>query len=162
MNTTVYKISCHIDMLNDLVSLPNNRVASGSNDQTVKVLDLDKGICLKALTGHNHWVTSLIFIERDNSLVSGSYDNSIKIWEVNDFQCLKTIEIKYLIMSLLLLPGGYFTSGGYNSIMIWDIKNHECINSLGNQKGSVNHLVLTEDRRIVSVFNHDTLVVWKF
>jgi WD40 repeat protein len=149
-------------MINDLISLPKNRIVSGSNDETIKIWDLDRGVCLKALTGHNHWVTSLIFIERDNSLVSGSYDNSIKIWEVNDFQCLKTIQIKNGIRNLLLLPGGYFASSGYNSIKIWDANNYECINSLAYQKGSVNHLVLTKDRRIVSVFNHDTLVVWKF
>jgi WD40 repeat protein len=152
----------HIQMINDLVSLPYNRIASGSNDETIKIWDLDKGNCIKALTGHKHWITSLIFIERDNSLISGSHDGSIKIWEVNDFHCLKTIQIKNGIRNLLLLPGGYFASSGYNSVKIWDIKNCECINSLENQKGSVGHLVLTEDRRIVSVFNHDTLVVWKF
>jgi WD40 repeat protein len=152
----------HIQMINHLISLPNNRIVSASKDETIKVWDLDIGLCLKALTGHKHWVTSLIFIERDNSLVSGSHDKSIKIWEVNDFQCLKTIHVKKGIRCLLLLPGGYFASGGYNSIKIWDIKNYECINTIENQKGSVDHLVLTKDRRIVSIFNYDTLVVWKF
>jgi WD40 repeat protein len=116
----------------------------------------------KTLTGHEHYINSLIFIERDNSLVSGSYDNSIKIWELNDFQCLKTIQVEYGIRDLLLLPGGYFASGEYNSIKIWDIKNYECIHTLENQYGWVGYLVLTEDRRIVSIFNYHTLVIWKF
>jgi WD40 repeat protein len=59
----------HIQMINTLISLPNNRMVSGSKDETIKVWDLDKGVCLKALTAHKHWITSLIFIERDNSLV---------------------------------------------------------------------------------------------
>jgi WD40 repeat protein len=114
------------------------------------------------LTKHKHWVTSLIFIESDNSLASGSHDKSIKIWEINHFQCLKTIQVKYGITSLLLLPGGYFASSGYNGIKIWDIKNYECINSLECRGGWVDNLVLTKDRRIVSIFGYDTLVVWKF
>jgi WD40 repeat protein len=152
----------HTYIIETLISLPNDRFASGSNDTTIKIWDLNQGICLKTLMEHSHWITSLIFIERDNSLVSGSNDKSIKIWEVNDFQCLKTIQVNYEIMSLLLLPGGYFASAGYNSIKIWDVKNYECINSLENQQGWVDYLVLTKNRRIVSIFNYDTLVIWKF
>jgi WD40 repeat protein len=145
-----------------LTSLPKDRIVSGSKDTTLKVWDLNQGICLTTLTEHKHYITSLIFIERDDSLVSGSHDKSIKIWEVKNFQCLKTIQVNYWIRSLLLLPGGYFASGGYNDIKIWDTKNYECINTLENQQGWVDYLLLTKDRRIVSIYNYDTLVVWKF
>jgi WD40 repeat protein len=152
----------HAYIVETLISLTSNRIVSGSNDTTIKVWDLNQGICLKTLTEHKHWINTLIFIERDNSLVSGSYDKSIKIWEVNDFQCRKTIQFKHRIRSLLLLPGGYFASGGYNSIKIWDTKNYECINTLQNNGWLGDYLVLTKDRRIVSIFNYNTLVVWKF
>jgi WD40 repeat protein len=158
----IQNLSGHAYIIEALINLPNDRIVSGSDDQTIKVWDLNQGICLKTLRGHKHWINSLIFIERDNSLISGSHDRSINIWEVNDFQCLKTIQVKYGVVSLLLLPGGYFASGGYNSIKIWDIKNYECIHTLENQHGWVNHLVLTKDRRIVSIFDNDTMVVWKF
>jgi WD40 repeat protein len=151
----------HNYAIESLISIPNNRIASG-NDTTIKVWDLIKGICVRSLTGHKDFINSLIFIKRDNSLVSGSHDKSIKIWSLNDFQCLKTIQLNYEIISLLLLPGGYFASGGYNSIKIWDTNNYEYINTLKNQDGWVDHLLLTKDRTIVSTFNYDTMVIWKF
>jgi WD40 repeat protein len=159
----IQNLSGHAGVVRALVSLQSDRIASGSDDTTIKVWDLDQGICLKTLTEHKHCINSLIFIERHNTLVSASYDEPIKIWEVNDFHCLKTIQVEYGIRSLLLLPGGYFATGGYNNIKIWDTNNYECIHTLGNQKGHVNHLVLMKDR-IVSIFNehYDTLVVWKF
>jgi WD40 repeat protein len=158
----IQNLSGHALIIETLISLPNDRIVSGSDDQTIKVWDLNQGICLKTLTEHNHWINSLIFIERDNTLISGSYDNSIKIWEVNGFQCLKTIQVKNRIKNLLLLPGGYFASGGFGSIEIWDIKNYECINTLKIQGGWVDHLILTKDRRILSTFHGNTLVVCKF
>jgi WD40 repeat protein len=109
----IQNLSGHALIIEALISLPNDRIVSGSIDQTIKVWDLNQGICLKALMEHNHWINSLIFIERDNSLVSGSQDNFIKIWEVNGFQCIKTIQVKNGIKNLLLLPGGYFASGGF-------------------------------------------------
>jgi WD40 repeat protein len=151
----------HALLIKTIISLPNDRIVSGSK-KTIKVWDLNQGICLRTLTEHKLWINSLIFIERDNSLVSGSDDMSIKIWEVNYFQCLKTIQVNNVIMSLLLLPGGYFASGGHSGIKIWDIKNYECINTLENQKGLVDYLLLTKDRRMVSIFSYDTLAVWKF
>jgi WD40 repeat protein len=160
----IQNLSGHACVVRTLVSIPIDRIASGSKDETIKIWDLNQGIYLKTLTGHKHWINTLIFIERDNSLISGSFDKSIKIWEVNDFQCIKTIQVEDGITSLLLLPSGYFASGAYNNIKIWDTKNYEYIHTLENQQGWVMYLNLTKDS-ILSIFNnyyYDTLVVWKF
>jgi WD40 repeat protein len=159
----IQNFSGHANIIQTLISLPCDRIASGSIDETIKVWDLEKGICLKTLTEHKYWITSLIFIKRDNSFVSGSYDRSIKVWEVNDFQYLKTIQVEHRVRCLLLLPGDYFASGGFNNITIWDTKNYEYIHILENQQGFINYLTMIKDR-IVSTFNpnYDTLVVWKF
>jgi WD40 repeat protein len=75
----IQNLSGHADIIETLISLPSDRIASGSDDTTIKVWDLNQGICLKTLTEHKNRITSLIFINRDNSLVSGSHDKSIKI-----------------------------------------------------------------------------------
>jgi WD40 repeat protein len=59
----------HYHVIKALISLPNDRIASGPNDTTLKVWDLNRGIYLRTLTEHKHYINSLIFIERDNPLI---------------------------------------------------------------------------------------------
>jgi WD40 repeat protein len=43
----IQNLSGHIHLISNLISLPNVRIASRSDDQTIKVWDLNQGICLK-------------------------------------------------------------------------------------------------------------------
>ncbi len=45
--------------------LPNNRIASGSRDKTIKVWDLGTSSLLYALTGHNGWIFDLCLMSHD-------------------------------------------------------------------------------------------------
>ena len=58
------------------------KVASGSEDNTVKLWDVTSGECLQTLEGHSSLrVTSVSFSPDGTKVASGSYDKTIKIWE---------------------------------------------------------------------------------
>ena len=59
------------------------RIVSGSDDNTVKVWDADKGTETLTLKGHTDQVTSVAFSPDGKRIVSGSWDKTVKIWEAS-------------------------------------------------------------------------------
>jgi tetratricopeptide (TPR) repeat protein len=57
------------------------RLASGSNDNTVKIWDSATGQELRPLKGHANGVWSVAFSPDGQRLASGSEDNTVKIWD---------------------------------------------------------------------------------
>ena len=54
----------------------DNLIASGSSDYTIRLWNVDPGICLRVLEGHQDLVRCLKFDEK--YIVSGAYDGTIK------------------------------------------------------------------------------------
>jgi len=70
----------HSGWVDSLAVLPDNKLASGSSDETIKIWDLISGQCINTLKGHSGSVNSLAVLP-DNKLASGSSDKTIKIWK---------------------------------------------------------------------------------
>ncbi len=58
---------------------------SASFDATVRLWDVEKGICLKTLSKHQEPVYSVGFSPDGRYLASGSFDRSVYIWETKVF-----------------------------------------------------------------------------
>ena len=83
--------------------LPNNFVASGHADRTIKIWQVDTMEELLELEGHDNSVACLELLS-ENLLVSGSTDGRIKIWRLDAATCVETLERhKGLIVGLQLL-----------------------------------------------------------
>ncbi|KAK3946936.1 hypothetical protein QBC32DRAFT_112172 [Pseudoneurospora amorphoporcata] len=67
------------------------RLASGSEDKTIKIWDPASGSCLQTLKGHSGTVRSVAFSPDGQRLASGSEDDTIKIWDPVSGSCLQTI-----------------------------------------------------------------------
>ena len=65
-------------------------LASGSNDQTIRLWDLPTGQCLHILNEHTSWVRSVIFSSDGQILFSSSDDRTIKLWDVTTGHCIST------------------------------------------------------------------------
>ena len=69
------------------------KVASGSEDKTVKLWDVMSGTCLETLEGHSYYAYCVSFLSPDGTKVaSGSEDRTVKLWDVMSGTCLKTLE----------------------------------------------------------------------
>ena len=59
----------------------NADMASGSNDNSIRIWNVASGKCIHKLTGHSNYVRSLQLLS-NNKLASGSFDKSINIWNI--------------------------------------------------------------------------------
>lgn len=68
----------------------NEKIVSGSYDNTIKIWDSKNGKCDATLIGHSKGVTC-VANSSNNKIVSGSYDNTLKIWDVKTNICIMTL-----------------------------------------------------------------------
>jgi WD40 repeat protein len=65
-----------------VVFTPNGqRLATASDDMTVKVWDAQTGQECLTLKGHTNHVTSVAFSPDSQRLVSASFDLTVKVWD---------------------------------------------------------------------------------
>jgi WD40 repeat protein len=64
-------------------SKDGRRIASGSDDRSVKIWDAGTGKCLQTLTGHSAAVNSVAFSPDGSHVASGSLDKSVTIWDTS-------------------------------------------------------------------------------
>jgi WD40 repeat protein len=70
----------------------STRLASASNDSTVKIWDASSGMCLQTLEGHSHYISSVAFSHDSTRLASASSDYTVRIWDTSSGACLQTLE----------------------------------------------------------------------
>ena len=88
--------------------LPDGRVASGSNDPSLRVWDPSTGRCLMTLEGHTGSI-ECVAILNDGRVVSGSADCTIKIWTPDTGECIETIEKTEVDVSQMDLSNAILT-----------------------------------------------------
>ena len=58
----------------------NNKLYSGSFDNTIRVWNTETNECETVLKGHTNWVQCLLV--HNNKLYSGSQDKTIRVWKL--------------------------------------------------------------------------------
>ena len=112
-----------------VTSLPffpdNNRLVSGSEDNTIRVWDLNSGQCLATLEGHTGMVMSvLVTLEGQRILSAGCTNKAVKVWDARTWECIRTLEgDSHSVRALALHPDGrrVVSGGDAGNVIISDI-----------------------------------------
>ena len=106
------------------------QLASGSDDNTIKIWDTNTGKCLLTLEAPKEAVWSLSWHPDGQHLVSGDDNNNIRIWELDldsdtkTAKCVQTLGNNDHIRSVSWnSDGSQFASAGNDAnVRIWDVK----------------------------------------
>ncbi len=144
-----------------LALLGDGRLASGSDDKSIKLWDVQMGQCVQTLQGHSDTVTALKLLG-DGRLASGSADCRIKLWDVQTGQCVQTLQgHNSYVTALTLLGDGRLASGSFdNSIKLWNVQTGQCVQTLQGHSYCVNALTLLGDGRLASGSNDKSIKLW--
>ena len=149
----------------------DNILISGGIDNSIKIWDLQRRICLDKYKGHKGPINSIVKIKYNNNMfISGSSDRIIKIFTYDlksgknsKIECLGSLEgHKGPIFCLLELLDGRIASGSTDwTIKIWNLKDKSCMQTLLGHKSTIFSLAQLNDGRLISGEADKLIYIWK-
>ncbi|MFB2921116.1 NB-ARC domain-containing protein [Aerosakkonema funiforme] len=135
-------------------------LASGGEDNTVKLWDISSGKCLKILAGHKSWVQSVAFSPDEKILACGS-EGLIRLWNVESGEYFQTWEIGgSWVFSIAFSPDGKMLACGSveGTVKIWDVTSGTCSLEMPGHNGWVWCVDFSPDGRILASCSDDSTV----
>ena len=161
----------HTGFVESVAFSPDGKtLASGSEDQTIKLWDVATGGNIATLKGHTGSVEAVAFSPDGKTLASGSSDQTVKLWDVASGK--NTITLKQLgnmINSVAFSPDGrtlaVATGNGNNAavarVVLWDVASRGKIATLKGHSAAVNSLAFSPDGKTLASGSDDhTVKLW--
>ncbi|KAJ1328871.1 COMPASS component SWD3 [Microdochium nivale] len=140
------------------------RLASASDDKTVKVWDARTGLCLQTLQGHSGRVRSAVFSHDSRQLVSVSDDETVKVWDATTGQCLQTLEGHSCCVNSVVFSHDSCRLAlalEDKTVKLWDAMTGQCLQTLEGHSGRVRSVVFSHDScRLASASDDETVKLW--
>lgn len=155
----------HLLHINNLCLNSNETLLlSASDDNTIKVWNLEEGICFCILDGHKNAVSFAIFSPNNKNILSASADRTVKIWDFQTEKLIGTLKghkkaVNYASYSN---DGKYIvTASDDNTIRIWDNTTMSCKKILKGHSAAVDYVSFCiDDKHVISVSIDRTIRVW--
>jgi WD40 repeat protein len=114
------------------------RLASASDDKTVKLWQADSGKLRRSFEGHSGGVTSVAFSPDGARLASAADDNTVKLWDAASGKLLRTFEGHGdQVESVAFSPDGarLVSAGADGAVRLWDVASGACLAALATFDG---------------------------
>ncbi len=117
-DTCVRELNDHTALTYALTITPDSRyLVSGSDDNTVRLWEIDNAFACRVLIGHKHYVNTFAFLN-NNTLISGSDDKTLKLWSLETGACVQTLPTNSnWIWAVAVLASGDILSGDTKGVI---------------------------------------------
>jgi WD40 repeat protein/tRNA A-37 threonylcarbamoyl transferase component Bud32 len=140
------------------------RLASASDDGTIRVWDATTGQQLLTLKGHGDKTTCVAFNFDGQYLASAGWDETVRIWNVVTGREVHTFRGHVgHVYGVAFTPDGrrLASGGGDRTVRIWDISDGREVLTLKDHTDMVTSVVFSPDgRRLASASSDRTVKVW--
>ncbi|KAG0214739.1 hypothetical protein BGX31_001040, partial [Mortierella sp. GBA43] len=154
----------HPSRVNSVAFLTRGTLVSGSSDKTVRVWDIETGICLKVLSGHTNGVSGVAFSRQRDQVVSCSYDRSIRFWDLSSGTCRHTLSGHTdTVWSVMFSPNDrQLASGsGDNTVRLWDVETGMAQSTLSGHDDTVYSIAYSPQGHLIASGSRDmTVRLW--
>ncbi len=145
-------------------AIPKGLIASSSDDQTVRLWNVNTGHCLKILHGHSGWVWSVAFNSDGRLLGSVGEDKTVKLWDISTGQCIKTLHghTDSVWSVAFSLQGNTLATGSDDkTIKLWDVNTGQCLKTLQEQTKWLRSIAFSPNgQTLASGSDNQTVRLW--
>jgi len=134
------------------------RLASASDDFTVRIWDVESGRVLHTLEGHTKWVYDVAFSPDGRLLASASEDSTVRVWEVDTGRPLRTMPGygRWLYRVIFSPDGQRLASGSEEGfVKIWDVVTGQELGMYKGHRLGVYSLAFSGDGRWLATGGED-------
>ncbi len=156
----------HTDMINCVMAVGSDVVATGSADATLRLWSVSGAKELAKLDGHTGAINCIAYNATERVLISGSSDGTVRLWSVADGEHLVTLkghsdEVSCLAVS----PDGRLLASGSldNGIRLWVLPEGRELKEMKEHQGSVWSLAFSPDGKMLASgggLNDHTVKLW--
>ncbi len=161
---TLTRYPSDLSSVNSVAISPDCQIlASGHDDKTIKLWNLNTHKLIFTLTGHSQAVKSVAFSSQENILATASDDKTIKLWNLNTFEEICTLlghssAVKSVAFSL----EGILASGSWDkTVKLWNITTGEEIGTLAGHQLQVSAVAFSPQHQLLASASFDrTIRLW--
>ena len=152
----------HTGTVNTVAFSPDGKMlASGSDDNTVRLWAVADGREVARLVGHEHRITSVAFSPDGNVLASASWDETVSLWDIADGrEEARLVGHERSITSVAFSPDcKMLASASWDkTVRLWDIADGREKARLIGHKGEVNAVAFSPDGKTLASGSNDKSV----
>ena len=127
------------------LSVDGRRAVSASDDQTLKVWDVETGAELRTLAGHSDAVNGVALSADGQRAASASWDATLKVWDLETGAELRTlVGHSYWVNGVALSADGRRAVSASNdkTLKVWDLETGTELRTLAGHSDVVNGVAL--------------------
>jgi WD40 repeat protein/tetratricopeptide (TPR) repeat protein len=135
-------------------------LASGSDDETIRLWNPTTGDLRGILYGHAGGVDDTKFLPSRGLLVSCSQDKTIKLWDIVTGQEHRTLKQRSRIEDIGLSPDGKTVAAACRdgTVRLWDTASGQEIRTLKGHTGWVESVTFSPDGRLIASVSQDNVI----
>jgi WD40 repeat protein len=158
-------LSGHTGAVRSLALTSDGRHAvSASDDLTVRIWDLDRGIEKRVLRGHTDWVRAIVISPDNCCVISTGDDQTIRVWDMETGRLLNLIEVAGLWpQTIAITPDGrHALVGGKGRIIKFvDLLEGKSVLLPKGHTSTINSIsIFSNGNQAVSASDDRTLRIW--